>query len=168
MPAASKPDPCRWICLPGEAPSLWRSGGMKAETRKCVMGFAALIPTAPCKRVFPGKILETGFFGQRLGTRPMRHAIGTLQRHGSRHRLGTWGPLCVLWGLLFLPWGAGAAPPSPNGASDIPKTQSLPKIVVESPQADLGEVMENGTISHDFVVRNEGNAPLTIEQVRPG
>ncbi|MEJ5364319.1 MAG: DUF1573 domain-containing protein [Desulfosoma sp.] len=39
---------------------------------------------------------------------------------------------------------------------------------MESPHANLGEVMENGIISHDFVVRNEGNAPLTIEQVRPG
>ncbi len=74
----------------------------------------------------------------------------------------------VLFELLFTPWRVGAAQLSLPPASQSPQAPALPKIVVESPLVDLGEVMENGTISHDFVVRNAGNAPLNIEQVRPG
>ncbi|WP_448382017.1 DUF1573 domain-containing protein [Desulfosoma sp.] len=98
----------------------------------------------------------------------MRQDSRLRERHGPRHRLGVWNPLCVLLGLLLLPWGAWASPPTPPPATETPKTPTFPKIVVQSPQADLGEVMENGTVSHDFVVRNEGNAPLVVEQVRPG
>lgn len=96
----------------------------------------------------------------------MRQGSCEVGRHGARHRLKVWGAICVL--VLFLPWGANVCPPSAALASEAPKTQPTPKILVESPHANLGEVMENGIISHDFVVRNEGNAPLTIEQVRPG
>jgi|GEM_PF-494747 len=98
----------------------------------------------------------------------MRQDSRLRERHGPRYRLGAWGLLCILVSLLFLSWGAGASPPSPPPAPETPKTQGFPKIVVQGPQADLGEVLENATLSHDFVVRNEGNAPLIIEQVRPG
>ncbi len=45
---------------------------------------------------------------------------------------------------------------------------NAPRIIIENPVVDLGEVMENGTVSHDFVVRNTGTELLSIEQVRPG
>ncbi|ROQ91079.1 DUF1573 domain-containing protein [Desulfosoma caldarium] len=53
-------------------------------------------------------------------------------------------------------------------AADTAKEQNAPRIAIENPTVDAGDVMENGVVSHDFVVRNVGSAPLSIQQVRPG
>lgn len=91
------------------------------------------------------------------------------QGNGVKLRLRYWGGLIVaVFGFLCLPCAAGASQLTPGPGSQASQTAPLPKIVVENPQAYLGEVMEDGTVSHDFVVRNAGNAPLIIEQVRPG
>lgn len=78
------------------------------------------------------------------------------------------GPAWVLAGLFFfLGWADASSPPPPSGAVAQP-TENFPRILIEKAQMDLGEVMESGTVSSEFVVRNVGTAPLTIEQVRPG
>ncbi|MGQ9668857.1 MAG: hypothetical protein ACUVWY_01670 [Desulfosoma sp.] len=78
---------------------------------------------------------------------------------------------CRGWILaaVFLMWQAVTASAASGPlAAEAAKEQYGPRIAVENPVADAGDVMENGAISHDFVVRNTGSAPLTIEQVLPG
>jgi len=81
------------------------------------------------------------------------------------HRFGRRGLACAVSFLLILFWSSFSLASSPSGSETAP---GRPQLVIDNPQADLGEVIENGTISHDFVVRNAGTAPLSIEQVRPG
>ncbi len=40
-----------------------------------------------------------------------------------------------------------------------------PAIAVDATNFDFGEVVNGEIATHDFVVRNEGNAPLTVESV---
>lgn len=78
---------------------------------------------------------------------------------------------CLGWILtvLFVVWQAVTASAASGPlAAEAAKEQYGPRIAVENPAVDAGDVMENGVVSHDFVVRNTGSAPLTIEQVRPG
>lgn len=78
---------------------------------------------------------------------------------------------CREWILaaVFLVWQAVTASAASGPlAAEAATEQNGPRIAVENPAVDAGDVMENGVVSHDFVVRNTGSAPLTIEQVRPG
>lgn len=40
-----------------------------------------------------------------------------------------------------------------------------PRIAVDATNFDFGEVVNGEIATHDFVVRNEGNAPLAVESV---
>lgn len=42
-----------------------------------------------------------------------------------------------------------------------------PRVVVDQPVADLGSADRGQTVAHDFVLRNEGETPLEILEVRP-
>lgn len=42
-----------------------------------------------------------------------------------------------------------------------------PKVVVAEPVMDAGVVPKGEKVAHDFVIRNEGDAPLEITQVKP-
>lgn len=42
-----------------------------------------------------------------------------------------------------------------------------PKAVAQDPIKDMGTVPKGEKVSHDFLIRNEGNAPLEITEVRP-
>lgn len=44
----------------------------------------------------------------------------------------------------------------------------LPRAVVENPVHDWGSVYAGKTIIHSFVIRNKGEAPLEIGNVRVG
>ena len=46
--------------------------------------------------------------------------------------------------------------------------QSKPKIVVDSAFHDYGEIMRGKTVSHAFVIKNQGNADLIIKDAKPG
>lgn len=61
--------------------------------------------------------------------------------------------------LAGLPVAAQEAADATSGAS--------PKAVIASPIADLGEVSRGETTTHDFIIKNEGDAPLEITEVRP-
>src|SRR5947209_20165588 len=42
-----------------------------------------------------------------------------------------------------------------------------PKAVAVEPVTDVGTVAKGDSVTHDFVIKNEGTAPLEITQVRP-
>lgn len=46
-------------------------------------------------------------------------------------------------------------------------TGPAPRAVIAEPLADLGAVDRGETVTHEFVIRNEGDAPLQILEVRP-
>lgn len=59
-------------------------------------------------------------------------------------------------------------------AQDTPASQETeteakakPKVVVEEPEIVFGEVPKGAEVSHDFVLRNSGDAPLEITRVAP-
>ena len=43
-----------------------------------------------------------------------------------------------------------------------------PVIVIKERVFNAGKIHQGETISHDFKVRNEGDAPLKIDNVKPG
>ena len=45
--------------------------------------------------------------------------------------------------------------------------QGRPRAVIDEPIVDVGVVAQGEPISHGFVIRNEGDAPLRISQVKP-
>jgi hypothetical protein len=52
-------------------------------------------------------------------------------------------------------------------AAEEESTAGGPKAVIEEPVFDAGKVPTGDKITHDFVIRNEGDAPLTLTDVRP-
>lgn len=52
-------------------------------------------------------------------------------------------------------------------AAQTESTASGPKAVIEEPIFDAGKVAKGEDVVHDFVIRNEGDAPLNITDVRP-
>lgn len=51
-------------------------------------------------------------------------------------------------------------PPKPSGGT--------PKLVIESPVHDFGEVKAGDPLRYAFKIRNEGTADLLIQNVQPG
>ncbi|MFO7737940.1 MAG: DUF1573 domain-containing protein [Desulfatiglandaceae bacterium] len=68
--------------------------------------------------------------------------------------------LQAIWVLCFVTssWGYSAATPKIQG----------PGMVIKSPVADFGEVMEGAEVNHTFDVINEGDQTLLIKDVKPG
>jgi hypothetical protein len=60
--------------------------------------------------------------------------------------------LCVLLLLLLLP--------------ALPALAATPKLVVEAPDFNFGQVFAGEKVEHTFTFLNQGDAPLEIEQVR--
>ena len=50
----------------------------------------------------------------------------------------------------------------------IPPRASGPKIVVDEPKFNWGEVLQGEKVEHVYKVRNTGTAPLRITNVKPG
>jgi uncharacterized protein DUF1573 len=57
-------------------------------------------------------------------------------------------------------WGAATT-------AEKPATSAKPKAVAAEPIADVGTVPKGDNVNHDFVLKNEGEAPLEITQVQP-
>lgn len=75
--------------------------------------------------------------------------------------------------LLLLVTTAAAAEQetmtSPAAAEQETMTpQALPLAVFDNMQQTLPPVIEGAEVTHSFVVRNKGEAPLSIERVRTG
>jgi thiol-disulfide isomerase/thioredoxin len=60
------------------------------------------------------------------------------------------------------------APPPAAPAAATPPTGPAPKITAGEPVFDFGETWSDAKVKHTFMVRNEGDAPLTIIKVKPG
>lgn len=93
----------------------------------------------------------------------LHRKLGTAAKFFSVRSLGS-----ALVAVFVVLKAATAIAASGSSATDPAKEPNGPRIAIENPTVDAGDVMENGVVSHDFVVRNVGSAPLTIEQVRPG
>lgn len=67
------------------------------------------------------------------------------------------------------PRGGGAPPPEPShpASSDVPARAPRPAIAVEQPIHDFGVAWAPARLSHDFTVRNRGEAELVISRVKP-
>lgn len=50
----------------------------------------------------------------------------------------------------------------------VEKPAGAPKIVFESQAHDFGTVQPNTPLTHSFVFKNQGTAPLLIEKVKAG
>ncbi len=60
-----------------------------------------------------------------------------------------------------------ALPQLAAATADAGEATGQPRAVVDEPIFDAGKVEKGGEINHDFVIRNTGDAPLRIEEVRP-
>ena len=49
----------------------------------------------------------------------------------------------------------------------LPALAAAPRAVVDKPVVDVGAVKKGDSIRHDFVIRNAGDAPLEITEVKP-
>lgn len=49
----------------------------------------------------------------------------------------------------------------------LPAVAAAPRAVVEKPVVDVGKVKKGELIRHEFVIRNTGDAPLEISEVKP-
>lgn len=56
------------------------------------------------------------------------------------------------------------SPHSPEGLGALAQTKGEPLAVVDNPVYDFGVLDEHAKGSHEFIIRNEGTAPLRIEQ----
>jgi len=59
--------------------------------------------------------------------------------------------------LLIFPWPVRAE-----------RNKSVPCLVLEEEEVDVGNVREGSQVSHGFRVLNQGKAPLEIRKVSPG
>ncbi len=57
--------------------------------------------------------------------------------------------------------------PEPAPAADSKPSGPQPKAIIPAPVAELPTVAKGEKVKHDFVVKNEGDAPLEITSVRP-
>lgn len=70
-------------------------------------------------------------------------------------------------------WSQDPTPPPPPpaagspAAQPAPKLATAPKLVAAEPIKDVGKVAKSEKVEVAFVLRNDGNAPLTITDVRP-
>ena len=53
-------------------------------------------------------------------------------------------------------------------AQETPKAGGTPKLVLESPTHDFGEIKSGAPLRYTFKVKNEGTADLLIQNVQPG
>ncbi len=91
------------------------------------------------------------------------------------HRVGREGIRVVtVFALVLLLAGVGSAGSGKNAgkdektSSEVQTSTPQPRIQIDQAVVDLGEIREGEPLVHDFVVKNVGDAPLHIRDVRPG
>lgn len=74
----------------------------------------------------------------------------------------------TLYAILTLCAALLAALPQVAGATaDAAEATDQPRAVVDEPIFDAGQVDKGAEVNHDFRIRNTGDQPLRIEEVRP-
>jgi hypothetical protein len=66
-------------------------------------------------------------------------------------------------GALLLLWAGAIA----WGVLPIPAAGAAPHAVIQATAFDFGKITEDQPLTHTFVIKNTGTAPLTIEEVDP-
>lgn len=56
----------------------------------------------------------------------------------------------------------------PSGNQEAVRSGSGPKLVIKETDMNFGKVEQGKTLSHEFVISNEGTEPLKIISVKPG
>lgn len=72
-------------------------------------------------------------------------------------------PVILIYGLIFLSMVCLAA----NIFRPSQASASAPRVVLAEDHFDFGEVFEDRQLSHTFVLKNNGSAPLEIRKVDP-
>lgn len=75
--------------------------------------------------------------------------------------------LAAIITLLALLSLTGYAQESTPAAAAKPMPKLLPKLLLDNPNYDFGQVTEGSEVSHTFKIINEGNADLVIKNVSP-
>jgi hypothetical protein len=75
--------------------------------------------------------------------------------------------------VLFAACVTFAGPSAPAGADGLSSQSpasntTAPKAVFPQLDHHFDDVFEGALVKHDFVVENQGNAPLLIKNIRPG
>jgi len=73
----------------------------------------------------------------------------------------------IIIGLVFILYFTGSGLDVWGHSSKAQQTHAQPKIVIPEPVYDFGLATEGQEVKHDYIVRNEGNADLIIENVSP-
>ncbi len=73
--------------------------------------------------------------------------------------------LCALLTLVTALFAEGAVAGKPDATGK--PAASKPKAVAVEPVADVGTVAKGDNVNHDFIIQNDGAAPLEIDKVQP-
>ncbi len=46
--------------------------------------------------------------------------------------------------------------------------ETVPRLALDEEEFDFGKVREGSRVTHEFVLRNQGNAVLEIKKIQPG
>ena len=71
-----------------------------------------------------------------------------------------------IFSVIFLIYSLGTA--GVCAAAPVPEAAHNSPLLIMETDFDFGEQAETEPFSHDFIVRNGGNAVLHINDVRPG
>ena len=74
-----------------------------------------------------------------------------------RRRLSAVAYSILLLTFVLSPWHITTA-----------QAEGKPKIVIDEMRHDLGEIFETDVYKHKFTIKNDGDADLVIEKVKPG
>lgn len=73
--------------------------------------------------------------------------------------------LLALWASVV---PAGAQQVTVTTVPEGESPAALPRLILDQPVYEAGEIEGGTTIAHDFTIKNEGQAPLVISEVRAG
>ncbi len=68
--------------------------------------------------------------------------------------------------ITILMAGSTAFANQEAGPADVNNTSALPAAVVMEPRFDFGTVADGAEVVHDFIIQNDGKAPLLIHKVK--
>jgi hypothetical protein len=60
----------------------------------------------------------------------------------------------------------GISPSDQNPTNSQDEASGVPQLYMESGRYEFGSIVEGTPVVHDFTIKNQGNAPLIIEEVK--
>lgn len=76
--------------------------------------------------------------------------------------------LMMMLAILTPAVSAGAQQVSVTKVPAGESLEALPRLILDQPVHEAGEIEAGTTITHEFIIKNEGRAPLLISEVRAG